>query len=222
MKIAVVTGGHIEYGFLTKELGNGYDTIIACDSGCRFFLDTGMHFDYAVGDFDSIEEAQYEKLIAEYADKVTRYPSEKDYTDTEIAVKLAIDLIRDDKSSSFDDSKIIVYGATGNRIDHVLGNIELLYKPTELGVKIALIDENNRIELIREHREILKTEGYPFFSIVPYGVEEVCVTETGAKYELKDYALKKGVTLGISNEIKSDAATVTVSGGMLILVLARD
>lgn len=222
MKIAIVTGGHIEYGFVREELDkNHFDAIIACDSGCRFFLDTGLSFDYAVGDFDSLEKAQYDRLMNQFKDKVTKYPSEKDYTDTEIGVRLAMDLIGE-HANAYYDSEIVIYGATGNRIDHVLGNIELLYEPTIRGVRIAMIDEHNRVELIKNERVIERKEGYPFFSIVPYNSEEVTVTETGAKYELKSHVLKKGVTLGVSNEIKGESARVTVTDGELILVLARD
>ncbi|MBO4213423.1 MAG: thiamine diphosphokinase [Lachnospiraceae bacterium] len=223
MRIAVVTGGHIEYDYVRKELETReFDAIIACDSGCRFFLDEKINFDYAVGDFDSIDKKHYELLMGEYADKVTKYPSEKDYTDTEIAVNLAMDLIDKDKSTTLENSEIILYGATGTRIDHILGNIELLYKPTVSGVRIAITDSHNRIELIKDRRVIAREAGYPFFSIVPYGVSEVTVSEHGCKYELSNHKLGKGVTLGISNEVTADAAEIKVTCGMLVLVMSRD
>lgn len=223
MRIAVVTGGHIEYDYVKKELETRkFDAIIACDSGCRFFLDEKINFDYAVGDFDSIDKKHYETLMSEYADKVTKYPSEKDYTDTEIAVNLAMDLIIKDKSATREDSEIILYGATGTRIDHILGNIELLYKPTVNGVRIAIADSHNRIELVKNERVIAREAGYPYFSIIPYGVSEVTVSERGCKYELNNHKLVKGVTLGISNEVTADTAEIKVTGGMLVLVMSRD
>lgn len=223
MRIAVVTGGHIEYDYVKKELKTRkFDAIIACDSGCRFFLDEKINFDYAVGDFDSIDKKHYETLMSEYADKVTKYPSEKDYTDTEIAVNLAMDLIFTDKSARCEDSEIILYGATGTRIDHILGNMELLYKPTVNGVRIAIADSHNRIELVKNERVIAREAGYPYFSIIPYGVSEVTVSECGCKYELNNHKLVKGVTLGISNEVTADTAEIKVTGGMLVLVMSRD
>jgi len=220
MRIAVVTGGHIEYDFVGKELETGlYDTVIACDSGCRFFLDTGRKFNYAVGDFDSIDEESYRKLMAEYGDKVTKYPSEKDYTDTEIAIRLATDLINENGGVS-GDSSITIYGATGTRIDHVLGNIELLYEPTMQGINIEIADSHNRVRLIKDEAVLDKAMGYPYFSIIPFGTEAL-VSESGSKYELKDKIVTRGITLGISNEIAADTAVITTSAP-LILILAKD
>ncbi|MCR5375063.1 MAG: thiamine diphosphokinase [Lachnospiraceae bacterium] len=219
MRIAVVTGGYIEYDYVGKELETGsYDAVIACDSGCRFFLDTGRKFDYAVGDFDSIDEESYRKLMAEHGNKVTKYPSEKDYTDTEIAIKLAMDLI--DKDTMCKSSEIDIYGATGTRLDHVLGNIELLYEPTMKGIKIAIKDSHNRIELIRDKAMLNRSMGYPYFSIIPFG-EEATVSESGTKYELDNKRITRGITLGISNEIVADTAIITTSSP-LVLILARD
>ncbi len=219
MRIAVVTGGYIEYDYVGKELDIGsYDAVIACDSGCRFFLGTGRKFDYAVGDFDSIDEESYRKLMAEYGNKVTKYPSEKDYTDTEIAIKLAMDLI--DKDTEYKSSEIDIYGATGTRLDHVLGNIELLYEPTMKGIKIAIKDSHNRIELIKDKAMLNRSMGYPYFSIIPFG-EEAIVSESGTKYELDNKRITRGITLGISNEIVADTAIITTSSP-LVLILARD
>ena len=221
MKIAVITGGHIEYEFVGKELETGrYDAIIACDSGCRFFLDTGRVFDYAVGDFDSIDKESYDKLLSRYGDKVTKYPSEKDYTDTEIAIRLAMDLIDKDKNAIREASVIDIYGATGTRLDHVLGNIELLYEPTMKGIEIAIKDSHNRIELVKERIVLTKSMVYPYFSIIPFGAEAI-VSETGTKYELSEKKITRGITLGISNEIAADTAIITTSAP-LILILARD
>lgn len=46
-------------------------------------------------------------------------------------------------------------GGTGSRLDHVLGNIELLGIGLELGVEIELLDANNRIRMT-DHGMVLK------------------------------------------------------------------
>ena len=48
-------------------------------------------------------------------------------------------------------------GGTGSRLDHVLGNIELLGIGLELGVEIELLDANNRIRMT-DHGMVLKKE----------------------------------------------------------------
>ena len=49
---------------------------------------------------------------------IEKFSTEKDYTDTELALRRAID----------DGADIItIFGATGGRLDHLLANIRILY-----------------------------------------------------------------------------------------------
>ena len=70
---------------------------------------------HIVGDFDSVNK----DLLALYSNNpnitIHKYNPEKDYTDTEIAIKLAIDL---------NSCCINIIGGFGNRIDHLLSYID--------------------------------------------------------------------------------------------------
>lgn len=79
-------------------------------------------------------------------DRLAQIESSKDDTDTEFALRLAI---------SMGAECITVLGGTGSRLDHVLGNIELLGIGLELGVEIELLDANNRIRMT-DHGMVLK------------------------------------------------------------------
>ena len=221
MNIVIVTGGKIDDEFVRAELNRiTPDKVIAADSAVSFFLRNNIEFDNAVGDFDSLNEDDFKKLESRFNDKITKYPSEKDFTDTEIALNLAIDMIEDNGEP---DSFIYLYGATGSRIDHVLGNIELLLKPFEKGIGAAIIDKNNRIEII-SGKKVIENKGnnYPFFSLLPYFGEVKGLTEKGVKYELANHDLNRGLTLGVSNEIVADEAIIEVASGKLLLVMSRD
>jgi len=61
-----------------------------------------------VGDFDSI---QYESLARVPNDKMLRYPEEKDYTDTELAIEAAMHR---------GAQKIVLAGGGSGRLDHLL------------------------------------------------------------------------------------------------------
>jgi len=90
----------------------------------------GLAPDIILGDFDSADSA----LLSRYADcgaAVRRYPPDKDYTDTELAVSAAVeDGCR----------KLLIFGAFGARIDHTFTNIQLMFKYALRGVPIVLAD----------------------------------------------------------------------------------
>ena len=138
---------------------------------------------------------------------------EKDDTDSECALQIALDHGAD---------HIIIIGATGTRIDHVLGNISLLGKAMSEGKMAELLDTHNRIRMIDNELEIEKNKQYgKYVSIIP-----VCknnkITLEGFKYPLKDYTFEGFNTLGISNEIVDDIAKITVNEGQYIVIESKD
>ena len=68
------------------------------------------------------------------------YPPEKDETDTELALRIAIERHA---------TKITLIGVTGTRMDHSLGAIQLLGYGMERNVECVLLDEHNRIRLTK-------------------------------------------------------------------------
>lgn len=110
MNCLVITGGDAPNAETLRNLAARCQLVIAADSG----LDTAMAASIlpaiAVGDFDSTE-IQLDSLISQGI-SIVRYPEDKDDTDTEIALKLA-----QDKGADY----IILAGAGGGRLDHLLG-----------------------------------------------------------------------------------------------------
>ena len=139
---------------------------------------------------------------------------EKDDTDTEYAIREAI------RRGAME---IVVIGATGTRIDHVLGNISLLGIGLEEQIKISLVDEHNRIRMINQPLMIRKAEQYgKYVSLIPFSEKVSGVTLRGLKYPLTDYTMGGFNSLGISNEIVSDEATISFSSGELIVIESKD
>lgn len=140
--------------------------------------------------------------------------SGKDDTDTEYAIREAI------RRGAME---IVVIGATGTRIDHVLGNISLLGIGLEEQIKISLVDEHNRIRMINQPLTIRKAEQYgKYVSLIPFSEKVSGVTLRGLKYPLTDYTMGGFNSLGISNEIVSDEATISFSSGELIVIESKD
>ena len=117
--------------------------IIGCDGGCKVLEDLNINYDLALGDFDSFSES----LINPNITKI-KFKSEKDESDLELALDYALKL---------DPEKILIYNATGKRIDHLLASINLLKK---FNIDYEPIEKIYQ-ERLKEWKEILndgKTE----------------------------------------------------------------
>ena len=114
----IVVGGHINdifaKEFIEKERP---ELCIAADSGMNFFYRNKLTPDWIIGDFDSASSEALDYFGGQPDISLIRLNPVKDDTDTESAIRKAIALGAE---------KITLLGATGTRIDHLLGNIELL------------------------------------------------------------------------------------------------
>ena len=215
--VLMTAGGSIDADlpadFLSKKTEYGIDTIVACDRGYEALAAIGVTPDVVVGDLDSMSE-QFRKVL-EYKDiEVIRLNPVKDDTDTEAAIALC---------AGRGAEKIYLFGATGSRVDHMLGNIELLAYAADRGCQLIIIDRHNRIRLLQHSFKITKDEQWgEYISLIPYSPVVEKLTLQGFKYELQDFDMKKGNTLGISNEITADTADISFSSGKLIMVESSD
>jgi thiamine pyrophosphokinase len=211
MKVVIISGGKPPSQKLLNEELKASDMVIAADSGADCLYDYKINPDILVGDFDSINKRVFTNYV-DSKNKIEKYPVEKDSTDTQLAINKAID------SGA---SEIILLGCTGNRIDHLLGNIGMLQHCLDKGVKAQIIDENNIIFLI-DHTIKLKGNQGDIFSIQSYGRSVENVSITGSKYKLKNYTLNVGDPLTISNEFKEEEVTISFDKGLILVLLSKD
>lgn len=215
MKFLIVSGGSLNKEFVTKVVGQGrYDRILAADSGMNALYAAAVTPDIIIGDFDSADK----KILAFFQqnkeiDFCTLNP-EKDDTDTEFAIRESIQRGAD---------SITIIGGTGTRLDHVLGNISLLGIGLEEGVRMELLDAHNRICMIDHSVTLKKKEQYGnYLSLIPYNGNVTGVTLKGLKYPLHDYTMGGFNSLGISNEIVDDEASIELTSGQLLVIESRD
>ncbi len=156
MKILIITGGNINKEFLRNHLKeNKYDEIIAADKGLEVLNKTNINPDYIIGDFDSINK----EILEQYKNiPITYLKPEKDFTDTHMALKLAIEN---------GAKRITIYGAIGTRLDHSIANIHILKETLEKNIDTEIIDENNKIKLISKNTTIKKDNKYKYISLIP-------------------------------------------------------
>lgn len=222
----IVSGGNIVRDFVLDFLRKMLNTqgrdalcIIAADKGLEFFSGTGICPDVAVGDFDSLSGAGRRYLessdSAALKCEVIRLKPEKDDSDTQSAVNTAIK--RGAKS-------ILIFGATGSRLDHVLANLGLLSYGYEKGVSVTLADQNNWITLIGTDTILKRDEQFGnFVSFFPVGGDVRGLTLRGFKYPLTRHYLRTSDSgLTVSNEILAPEARVTFESGKLLMIMSRD
>lgn len=142
------------------------------------------------------------------------YDPEKDNTDTDIALQLAIEL----KSST-----ITIMGALGKRMDHTIANIHILKYALDAKIPCEIWDANNRIYLIEDTHTFYKNKTYgKYISFIPLTSIVKGVTLKGFQYPLQNDCLSIGISLGVSNEIIEEVASIEIKSGILIVVESKD
>lgn len=212
-KILIVTGGTIDDAMLKEFVSLGeYRYIYGVDKGLEKLITHDIEADLAIGDFDSALPFVKEKYLMDT--KTILLNPEKDYTDTHVAVMEAI------KSGA---KEITLIGATGSRLDHVLGNIALLKLCLLRGVKAEIIDTNNRITMIDKEIILSKSSGYgKYVSLIPYSDKVTGINSRGFKYELTGATLVKEETIGISNELREEEGHISIEDGFLLILETKD
>ena len=203
----IVAGGDFDPEGAEKILETGF--VIGADRGALYLTDLGYRVDLALGDFDSVTEAEFERIEA-HAERVIRHPSKKNDTDLELAVKTAMER----------EGNVTILGATGSRLDQTVSAIELLKRIFDGGKDACIMDKNNRISCISGTKKIEK-RGFSYVSLMPCGDGPVRVNLRGFKYSGEGIILEKGSSLGISNEIESEEGVIE-SDGCLYLYETRD
>ena len=202
MKGLIISSGNINDYILLNDLIDENDYIVCADGGLDHIMRIDKIPDLLLGDFDSISDLGI-KYIEDNNINIERYPSIKDNTDTELAIKTLID-------KGIDNISLI--GGSGTRLDHTLANLFLLKKFNKDGVSLRMIDDNNIVNYLVDSIEIKKSEGR-FISIIPLNYDGIIVSLTGFKYKLNQKHIEYASTLGVSNEIIEDVGIVKLDKG---------
>jgi len=218
--VLIITGGKLNQSLIKEFLNNHVvENIICVDGALTLCNQINLSIDYLVGDYDTVSQDlinEYRKRVktGEIKTKILSFQPEKDETDTQIAISLALQL---------GAKEIYLMGATGTRMDHVLANIHLLKKPLEKKVDAYILDEHNLIYLKDCSFEVEKNKVYgPYFSLIPFGDKVKAVTLSGFKYNTDAIDFLLGNSLGVSNELLMENGYVTFEEGTFIVIEAND
>ncbi len=203
----IIAGGDFDGSSIkAEELRSEAELIICADRGLQYADKLGLKPDIVIGDFDSyVDEVSFDG-------EIIRTVPEKDDTDTIMAVRLAI---------SRGVGRIFLYGALGGRFDHSIANIQTLLFASEQGCEMTIADSSDIITLQSAGRtEYSCKEGY-YFSVFALS-ESVFIEElSGVKYPLNNYLMKQSFPIGVSNEITSEKAVLTIKEGTALIVRSK-
>ncbi|HEY0757196.1 MAG TPA: thiamine diphosphokinase [Ktedonobacteraceae bacterium] len=198
----VSTGSAVEQALATSEL------IIAADSGAQRALERGYVPAFVVGDFDSLSHETL-KQLQKLGSQLVPAEEEKDETDTELAIELALQQ---------GATRITLLGALGGeRFEHTFANLLLLTAYEHAQLEIA--DGNSRGWLLRGPGTA-QIAGQPgdLLSLFPLMATAEGVHTENLYYPLHEETLRFGRPRGISNVLLTEQATVSLRRGLLLIV----
>ncbi|MCD8307565.1 MAG: thiamine diphosphokinase [Clostridia bacterium] len=176
---------------------------ICCDGAYRWAKDR-VHIDETIGDMDSAG------VIPSPAPKAI-YPTDKDYTDGELGLAV---LMR------HGCSPILIYGGSGGREDHFIGNLHLLYKAHSAGIPCAMISGRSLIFPMSGRTPLGRFCGKTL-SVLPFSGDISVLSWQGLKYPYPE-KISYGECRGISNICTSVDAYLDIQGTALIIVSGGD
>ena len=208
MKSYILTGGAINPDNIHIKPDRD-DLIIAADSGLNHAKTLGLTPAVVVGDYDSLGHVPEQGPDVE----VITVPAEKDETDTQLAIRLAL-------SRGADDVHVI--GGLGGRLDHTLSNLAILEALAQKKVRCVIEDGQNRVRLLQSDSTILPRSGYTYVSLLSLDPIVKGVEIEGVKYPLKNAKLSRAFQYAVSNEITGNCCFIAVRKGSILVVESRD
>jgi thiamine pyrophosphokinase len=184
--------------------------VIAADGALDHAVAAGLTPAGLVGDLDSISDAGLEWAKAHAT--IERHEPDKDQTDTELALAVAVRL---------NPARLILVGA-GDRLDHMLAAIGALGHPSLTAIPdITAWWGDQRISVVHGpgQASIDIAVGATLSLLATHGP---CtgVGVSGVRWPLDGADLGPFVGLGVSNVATADRVEIRVSTGVLTIVIA--
>lgn len=208
MKAFIYAGGTV-FADGVGEAPEPSDLTIAADAGWQNAQRLGITPRLLVGDFDSLGEPNVPA-----GTEVIRVPAEKDDSDTQLAVRLALE-------RGATDIRLIA-GLSG-RLDHTLSTLAILEDLEQKKVRAILTDGHNRVRFLRAGSLLLPRDSrFRYLSLIVATDRARGVSLDGCKYPLRNATLCRRNQYAISNEIAGVAALIAVRRGAVYVIESGD
>jgi|SRR5690554_1589965 len=208
--IIKLVGGGIDsfsklYNYDDEEL------LIGIDSGADILIKNKLQVDIAIGDFDSTKIKDIEKK----SKKTIFFKPQKDKSDLHLTLDyIASKEFQNQYLKNRNIKAIIIYNATGKRLDHYQVAINLLAKFTHFNMKI--IDDKNLIYIVNSKTKFKKNK-YKYISFFSIDKDTI-ISLSGFKYNLKNYSLSPFDNLCLSNEIVENEAILETNNKKILVI----
>ena len=207
MKAYIYLDGEILSQNITEHPAPG-DLSIAADSGYFNAEKLGERVDILLGDMDSLGGYSIPGEI-----EVINYPPEKDLTDAQLAVDIAIGRGADN---------IIFIGGLDGRLDHTLSLLGILEDLGSRGIYAMALSGLNRVRYLKNSSVLIPRSGYKYLSVLACDEKVRGVSVEGCKYPLENARLSRWLQYAVSNEIEGNCALVSVRRGGIFIIESRD
>ena len=207
MRAFIYTGGTVRIEYITEH-PKAYDLCIAADQGYHTAKALGERIELLLGDFDSIGSVPGDEGM-----EIQRVPAEKDYTDTQLAVEIALERGADE---------IIIIGGLSGRLDHTLSTLAILEDLNTRGVYGTITDGQSRARYLKSSSALIARSPYKYLSLIAADEVVKGVDIEGCKYPLKKATLRRSHQFAVSNEITGNVAFISVKKGGVYIIESRD
>ena len=207
MRAFIYTGGVVRTEFITEH-PKADDLCIAADSGYHTARTLGERVDILLGDFDSIGEIPCGEGM-----EIRQVPAEKDFTDTQMAVEIAVERGAEE---------IIIIGGLSGRLDHTLSTLSILEDLHGMGVYATVTDGQSRARYLYSSSTLIARSHYKYLSVIAVDETVKGVDIEGCKYPLKRATLRRRNQFAVSNEITGNVAFISVKKGGVYIIESKD
>lgn len=184
---------------------------VAADGGIAHAHRLDRAVDVLIGDLDSVSAEDLARAHA-HDTAVEEHPRDKDATDLELALLHVVEAL-DDAAPR----EVLVVGGHGGRSDHLVGNLLLLAAARFASLRLHAWWGDDTIDVVHDALTLHAPDASTVSIVAMHGPAEG-VTTSGLRFPLQDARLEPGSTLGISNRMDGEVATVTVARGTLAVI----
>lgn len=214
--IVVCAGGPItELCSLSPYKGRDDVYYIGADRGALYLIEQGITPHAIVGDFDSLSQAEYGRVM-EHTNDAQRFKEEKNETDTDLALLKALTYV---------PTEIIVTGVTGGRLDHYEAAVRSIYRLQKENPSITLkiVNNANTLQFLLPGAHVIEAdERYRYLSFFAHENPIEGVTLRNVKYETTNEYISLGSTRFTSNEIIGAFGSIFFSHGICLMIRSID
>lgn len=175
----------------------------AADGGADLAVQYGITPELVLGDMDSLSPAT-RKMLGEAGCRFEVFPTDKDKTDGELLLE---------KLEEMGFARILLFAATGNRIDQTLINIQLLGRFTSAAIVTA-----EELLFCTSKDIVFNSEQGKRISFIVESAETAIISLCGCQYELAFHQLRRGSSFTISNKIVAERAVLSVHQGTVMVI----